>query len=651
MIKNHWLIGTSLLLSFTNYAYALPANNDVTGATIIGALPYQTSQNTGDANRTPEEMKPSCAGTESTVWYQYNPSADQNVRIDTFGSNYDTVISVWTGEPLTEIICRDDSHDTLQSQAAVHVKANTTYYINMGGVGETSGDLTVNIAQLPDLQNDNLAQAVIVDQVPGSYQQSTVGATNETDATAPSCATTGADVWFKYTADADRIVVFNTFDSDFNTVLSAWAGNGHPLTEIDCNDDGTIESAQSQISLPVSAGQTYYINVAGIRSDGALFPESGLATLSTALPAVHDDLANAVNIDNLPFNATHSAAGATLEGGETGPSCGGVTSASVWYQYTPSADENISFDTLSADYDTVLSVWTGNGHPLTEVGCNDMAIHKEDFNQSQVAIPLTANTPYYINVSTNFSATPGSVTLNIKPIVNDIKINSQPQSTTINRGEPVTLSIQATGAIPILYQWYQGNVGDTSTQVGTDSFELVLKSLVDTTSYWVKMTNETGEMWSEAVTVTVNQVSNGKKLSIDGSESTANAHFAGLITGGNQMANTLSLTQDKAARVVMNVYPAAEHIGSTVNIIMFANYDGNNYMRQGSKWIGWDGNPANLTVGKSNVTLTTSQEILLFSGYLTELSLGNVKAYAGYQLDNGDIFYGKDAPVDLTILP
>ena len=653
MMRNHGWIVASLLLSLTNFVYALPTNNDRVNATVIGALPYQTSQNTKDANRVVEEMKPSCAGTESTVWYQYKPSNDQNIRIDTFGSNYDTVVSVWTdeSEQLTEIICKDDSHDTLQSQAAVHVKANTIYYVNISGLGESAGDLVLAMDILPDLQNDNLAQAITIDEIPGTFQQSTVGATNETNAASPSCASTGADVWFKYTADTNRIVVFNTFDSDFNTVLSAWTGNDHPLTEIDCNNDGTIESAQSQISLPVSTGQTYYINVAGIRTEGALFPESGFVTLNTALPAIHDDLVNAIEIDSLPFNATHSAAGATLEASEVGPSCGGVTSASVWYKYTPSEDGSVSFDTLGADYDTVLSVWTGSNHPLTEVGCNDMAIHKEDFNQSQIAVPLTANTPYYINVSTNFSATPGTVTLNVKPTVNDLQIVSQPHNVTINRGEPVTLKIEASGETPILYQWYQGSVGNTSTQVGTNSSELVLTSLTNTTIYWVKMTNATGERISDVVTVTVNQVANGKKLSMDGSEMTSGAHFAGLISGGNQLANTLSFTQEKAARVVMNVYPASEHVGSTVNIVMFAEYNGTRYMRQGGKWVNWDGNLATLAIAKSNVTLSDAQEVLLFSGYLTELSLGNVKAYVGYQLDNGDIIYGKEAPVDLTILP
>lgn len=86
-------------------------------------------------------------------------------------------------------------------------------------------------------------------------------------------------------------------------------------------------------------------------------------------------------------------------------------------------------------------------------------------------------------------------------------ITTSPASTTINSGQTATLTVVASGADPLTYQWYRGSSGDSSTPVGTNSASFTTPVLTATTSYWVKVTNSenlTGASSSTA-TVTVRQ--------------------------------------------------------------------------------------------------------------------------------------------------
>jgi hypothetical protein len=73
-------------------------------------------------------------GVWKSVWYHYQPAADAHVYFDTFGSNYDTMLSVYryTADGLQEIACNDNSADGdnyYQSRVELDVVAGVDYYI------------------------------------------------------------------------------------------------------------------------------------------------------------------------------------------------------------------------------------------------------------------------------------------------------------------------------------------------------------------------------------------------------------------------------------------------------------------------------------------------------------------------------------------
>ncbi|HSL82941.1 MAG TPA: hypothetical protein VLF66_09200, partial [Thermoanaerobaculia bacterium] len=107
--------------------------------------------------------------------------------------------------------------------------------------------------------NDNCSNATAIGE--GSHLGTTEGATN--DGTA-SCGASGTspDVWFVYTASTASEVVFDTFGSGYDTVLSLHSGcPGTTANELQCNDDHF--SLQSRVTHSMSFGEQVWIRVSG----------------------------------------------------------------------------------------------------------------------------------------------------------------------------------------------------------------------------------------------------------------------------------------------------------------------------------------------------------------------------------------------------
>jgi len=81
---------------------------------------------------------------------------------------------------------------------------------------------------------------------------------------------------------------------------------------------------------------------------------------------------------------------------------------------------------------------------------------------------------------------------------------TQPASQTIGPGGSATITVSATSAGPLHYQWYKGAAGDTSTPVGTNSATLSTGPLTANSTFWVTVTNDCSISASTgAVTVNV----------------------------------------------------------------------------------------------------------------------------------------------------
>jgi murein DD-endopeptidase MepM/ murein hydrolase activator NlpD len=123
-----------------------PPNDYRANATIL-SVPSTWTQSTAGA--TIETGEPAmCASWGATVWFRFTAPASGMITIDTFGSNYDTVLAVYPLGSNTWIACNDDAGTGLQSQVSFEVSAGLVYEVQVGGYNGQTGNLTLNISSI-----------------------------------------------------------------------------------------------------------------------------------------------------------------------------------------------------------------------------------------------------------------------------------------------------------------------------------------------------------------------------------------------------------------------------------------------------------------------------------------------------------------------
>lgn len=395
---------------------AMPTNDNFDNATVINQLPFSDAIGTTEATVSADD--PNCAGQGATVWYRYTPAVNSNITANTFGSSYDTTLSVYTGVSgsLLLITCNDD-YSGLQSFVQFSAQAGETYYIMAGSYGGgPGGSLVLSVNQLIPPANDDVDNAVSIDSLPFTDSRDTAAATTASDD--PYCAYNGHSVWYAFTPDANGKVEVNTTTSNYYASIAIWTGPRGAWGYVAC-------AYSQQLRFDAVAGQTYYIMIGSPGNSGSL-------TLSVNLlpPPANDDVDNAIVIGSLPLHDTRDASGATTASDD--PFCGSRES-SVWYSFTPTADTRIELDTTASNYYATISVWTGPRGSWGYVNCN---------NAQRVRVDAIAGQTYYIMISTYGTGGNLALSVTLAPPPLAIQLNLDPTGSV--RPTSGTATVQGT---------------------------------------------------------------------------------------------------------------------------------------------------------------------------------------------------------------
>ena len=130
---------------------AAPANDDIANAVVIAEpLPFTHSVSTAEATVASDPV--GCYAATHTVWFSYTPTTTGLVVVDTFGSDYDTVLEIFHGSPddlysyYDYYECSDDDGGSAQSSLVLWGTPGETIYILVGsGNGSPGGNLVVNV--------------------------------------------------------------------------------------------------------------------------------------------------------------------------------------------------------------------------------------------------------------------------------------------------------------------------------------------------------------------------------------------------------------------------------------------------------------------------------------------------------------------------
>lgn len=236
-----------------------PANDLCENATVVND--GTTNFNNFAANN---ESFSSCGfGGEpgsADVWFSYTATLDGNGIIDTCGTSFDTLISIYDSCGGAEIACNDDFCG-LQSSVTFPITTGTTYLVRVAGFEGAQGTGVLNVIGLPPIANDDCANAIAV--LEGSTPFNNFGANS--DGPGATCGFFGDpgsnDVWFTWTAPAGDPVLatIDTCGSGLDTLMTVLDGCGG--AQVACNDDSC--GLQSRVSFVTTPGATYTIRVAG----------------------------------------------------------------------------------------------------------------------------------------------------------------------------------------------------------------------------------------------------------------------------------------------------------------------------------------------------------------------------------------------------
>lgn len=123
-----------------------PPNDDFNNATVISQIPATITEEVSHATTAFDD--PFCGTRNQTVWFAFTPTQTMFLEANTFGSNYDTTLGVFTGSrgALTQIACNDDSNGTFQSRVRFNAVAGVTYYFEVSSfLSVTSANLVFNL--------------------------------------------------------------------------------------------------------------------------------------------------------------------------------------------------------------------------------------------------------------------------------------------------------------------------------------------------------------------------------------------------------------------------------------------------------------------------------------------------------------------------
>jgi hypothetical protein len=510
----------------------VPAGADLfANATVLsGSFVTDTGSNASALGEVGEPVIPNASGTLAnslpinSVWWKWTATTDGLVEVNTFGSDFDTLLGVYTGsavDALTLVAANDDALDS-QSQLTFTAVAGTTYYIDVDGFGDAVGNITLNLGTTP--VNDNFANATVVSggTVSGYNLASTGGEPGEPTQVVSGQANT---VWWTWTAATSGSTEINTFGSDFDTRLAIYRATTPTPSFGDLQflvlSDDANNTLQSQALFNATAGETYYIVVDGYLN------ETGSITLTVPDAPTSNNHAPVIAAQTLSVN--ENSFGGTVVG---------TVAAS-----DPDAGQTLSYSITGGDGASLFSINHTTG--VIQV-LNTGTLNYEATSTYHLTVQVTDNGDP--NLSNSATITINLNDVNETPVLNDatFAINENSANTTLV-GQVTGTDVDAGQTLS-----YAITGGNTSGAFAIDSTGHITVANVaaldyeTTTSFTLTITvtdNGTPSL-SDTATITVN-LNNVDDTSVNARFAQLSAQITSLVTGGSLTTTQASALQSK----------------------------------------------------------------------------------------------------------
>jgi len=219
----------------------------------------------GNTNDDDDDLPQECAvGGGADHVLRFVPPIPGYYVIDTFGSNYDTALSVYGScSPSSLLTCNDDTESSAESEVSLVLDVGRQVFVSVDGYGGNVGEWVLSITAppippvLPCVEED-------LGWTAGSPV--TAGNTSlDDDDLEQSCGSgPSPDHVLRFIAPASGAYVLDTLGSSYDTVLSIHEGCA-PGQELACNDD--FKDLTSRIDVELTAGQSVLVVLGGFGGD------------------------------------------------------------------------------------------------------------------------------------------------------------------------------------------------------------------------------------------------------------------------------------------------------------------------------------------------------------------------------------------------
>jgi hypothetical protein len=336
------------------------ASNDsfASPAVLSGASGQRTDSNTAATKQAGEPAHAENEGGKS-LWYQWTAPANSAITFDTIGSDFDTLLAVYTGNAissLTPVASNDDiAAEVRTSSVSFNVTQGTVYRIAVDGYRGAGGNVVLNFSS----------------------------AAPEVSSFTPSSGSGGTLVTINGARFAGATAVqFSGVNANFEV-----------------QSDTRIAAV---VPAAATTGRITVRNPIGVGTSAANFVIGGVRP-------PNDAFANRATINGAEATVAGSNAGASKEAGEP-DHAGNAGGVSVWWTWTPPQTGSYVISTRNSDFDTLLAIYTGSAADrLTLVAENDDDLGRT----SRVIFNATAGTTYHIAVD-GYAGLSGNISLSLR---------------------------------------------------------------------------------------------------------------------------------------------------------------------------------------------------------------------------------------------
>ncbi len=478
----------NILLNLT--LLAPPANDNFGNRISIASGSVVAGQNLGATMEPGETNHAGVIGGKS-VWWSWTPTSNSCVTITTEGSDFDTLLGVYTNAALASLVSvatNDDASGDVISSVTFNAVAGRACQIAVDGYNRAGGNIVLGVIPFAVPPNDNFANATVLSGTNVQLTISNVWASAEAGEPDHGGQPGAPSLWWQWQAPASGGVTIDLRGSDFRTAVSAYTGSTlGTLARVVSGPDhvGWVD----HVVFKAVGGTTYRI---AVDVDGA-FSDPATARLKLALafnpsPA-NDDFSNRPLFSGITVSTNGSNVGATTENGEPvflggpipQPQLQGKTVWWNWMSPFPFPIQ-VTISTLSSNFVSTLAVYSGNNltnllRVTGHVGAsptNEVSFTSLSGVGYAIAVDGNAGAEGFFTLSAAVTGAPANDYFTNRITLSGSNIFTTGRNTGANKetGEPDHAGV--TGASSVWWSWSAPSAGRLFVTTAGSSFRPLL---------------------------------------------------------------------------------------------------------------------------------------------------------------------------------